>query len=143
MSKEKSTEVQKVEIGNINVIDGKAIIDKQQGAAILAQLKGTKEVSITAEYLELEEGESVVGVIVEKTTMQALPPKEGKVDAIKLMIDDGKGQPKFVMTASTMLVANLITYEVMTPVSITYLGLKEGKKFKYDNYEVCILIAQQ
>lgn len=140
--KDSNSAVEKYDERPVQIIGEKAIIDSEQGKKLLSKLKDKKEVEITADYLEMEEGEVVRGVIVGFNEIPALPPREGVVQAVKLMIEGDDGEVKFVVTASTMLVTNLMSLPLMTPVCIKYLGMKSGKTYKYQNYGISVLVDE-
>ena len=108
------------ERATLPVLDAEALVKK------LGTFKGEQE--LTGEYLNPEEGEEIKCWYIGNTTMN-VPDGEGKMDAVKLMLED----KSMAITASTVIVGALSNLPIPSPVKIVKTGEKKltgGKVLK-------------
>ena len=110
---------------------------RQQYAASLAELaeKGEK-VEITAEYYEFSEGVILDAIFVGKTEMST---EKGVVPAVRLLATDGK----YYINANAMIVGNVGSLKIGTPVSLKCTGEKKSGKGTYSTFAISLLIPKR
>jgi hypothetical protein len=139
------------QLDEVVLTDNQAFVSDARAIDLFEKNAGKREIVITSEFLKFGEkdddhygtGESFEAILIGHVETAPPPPRTGLVPAVKLIVktvdEKGKIVPKCYICASTMIVSNLRNLPLMTPVVIEYLGIKDGKVYSYDNFNIKVL----